>query len=313
MGALSAFSQVVNLGLLLKHLPQLDAMALFYSCMLQSGATRFDILYSKPDLVPRSEFLRKRIRAIPSLRYGKPMLLLQGVFENHLPQDYRSNNKYAPVWALEHFLTDLCFAMQSKSSMVAVLGIPKIEPLKPLLPVELFLPVKSLLVALEPSGVEVPLPKRAIADDRVSLFVDLLKSDLFLSYSAAQSDLDFASIPKRNAIARVATKAKQIVKENLDAVRLKRTTVALLPITSKLIDLAFGKLPGTLAEYSTNLLAKMLNEQRRVVVYQFDLIFEEVIVDRIESYVRMLTGGAEQIVGRERRERVSQLDSSGDA
>src|SRR5207302_11068274 len=124
LGALDAFSEVVNLDLLLKRLPKLDGLALFYCCMLQSGATHFDICETRMASLPRSEFLRKRISFLPRPKYGKPMMLIKTTFASCLPESYSSDEKYAPVIKLEHFLTDLCFAMERKTSMVSVLPIP---------------------------------------------------------------------------------------------------------------------------------------------------------------------------------------------
>lgn len=289
LGALHAFTDVVNLDLLLQHLPKLDANALFYTSILQSGASRFDLCEDNAEVLPRSDFLKKRIKILPPSSYGKHVVLIDSVFAGLLPESYKSEKRYAPVLQLQSFLADLCFAMERKTSMVLVLTPPKLENLKPLLPPELFIPLRSLMSTLEPQQLSVPLPKLSITHDNLAVFVQLLKSDLFQSYIAAQVELDFAPIPQEYAIAKIGRKANQMVRQHFDTLVLKNTTVALLPITAKIIDLVFGKLPGAIAEHSGNLLTGMLKENRRVVVYQFHPIFEDVITTRFQLYLDIVS------------------------
>ena len=51
---------------------------------------------------------------------------------------------------------------------------------------------------------------------------------------------------------------------------MRRAVISLLPISSKIIDTIFGKLPGGLAEIFTNLLSKWLDDNKRIVIYEFD-------------------------------------------
>jgi len=68
--------------------------------------------------------------------------------------------------------------------------------------------------------------------------------------------------------------------------KTKRVAISLLPITSKVIDTVFGKLPGTLAEFFANALASWLQDERRVVIYQFPDLLRITMETRMNELMR---------------------------
>jgi len=72
------------------------------------------------------------------------------------------------------------------------------------------------------------------------------------------------------AIEDILNTGSKLFRENKSLLTLKRNALSILDITPKIVDAAFGKLPGTLSEGFAKLGNKYLEERRRIVIYTFD-------------------------------------------
>jgi hypothetical protein len=96
-------------------------------------------------------------------------------------------------------------------------------------------------------------------------------------------ELANARASKKKTISNIAKLGGKLSIKYEKLLYLKHLTISLLPVTPKIIDVVFGKLPGTLAEHSFKLLNDWLKEERRIVLYHFHPTFEEIVIKRLRA------------------------------
>lgn len=294
LGALDALNTIVNWPLILERVPKMDAEALFYSCMIQSGVEEFEIFAGQARLVGESNFLSKRTSLISDEVYHKGTEMVTKTFESYLPDGYRTDEKYSSIWTLQSLLTDLFVSLERKTSMVCILPMPDLAETEGLIPPELFYPLENLLHSFDSENATLPLPRSSISSENVRDFQDIITSDLFSQYCSTHKQLDDNRFTREKAILDTAKAGRALFQKHKKLLYLKNLTISLLPVTARIIDVIFGKLPGILAEYSTNLVSTWLEDERRITLYHFHPMFERIILKRLISAFRdnMETNGS---------------------
>jgi len=276
---------IVNSPSRIEYRDPINVNSIIYGSMIQCGIDRFDISEAfDPDKEVREEqtssFIKTRISYIPAGRKHSFEVrdLVSAVFENSLTGiNLMDEPQYSDIMGLGEFIIDLMFAMEHKTSLMTLLPFPNMENIREMIPAELFFPIKNLMSSFEPSFPNLPFPKLSIQSRNLRRFEQILRSDLFSIYSSQHSNLEINSVNKKLAFKGIVNSGKNVLQRNLDALQLKNLTISVLPVTTKLIDIVFGKLPGILADYSASLLSDYIKNDRRIVVYQMNSVFDNLI------------------------------------
>lgn len=80
--------------------------------------------------------------------------------------------------------------------------------------------------------------------------------------------------------------SRLLVAENPRLLKSKRVAITLLPVTSRLVDVVFGKLPGSIAGFFSDALRTWLQDKRRIVIYQFGDLLEVTMKARMNDLMR---------------------------
>lgn len=280
-GALNALNDVVNLPPILEHFPKMDVENLFFSCMIQSGVEEFEISQDCP--VKESKFLSERISFTPQKAYIKSHEIIRKIFTHHLPDNYERDETYSIIWRLESFLSDLFLSLERRTSMVCILPIPDLARADRLIPPELFYSFQNLLNAFDSENATLPLPRSSISSKNVKIFQGIIASDLFSQYTLTHKELDHNKLPEKKAILDITKAGRALFRNYKRPLYLKNLTISLLPVTAKMIDIIFGRLPGILSEYAVNRLNNWLKNDRRIVLYHFGPMFHEISSRRLTS------------------------------
>ncbi len=282
-GALDALYTVVNLPPILEQVPQMDVEGLFYSYMIQAGAENFVVSPIESSSAKYSEFISKRISFLSEDRFRKVYDIVGTVFQSYLPEGYKIDPRFSKVGSVEAFLADLLLSLEEKLDMVCILPIPDSAKFEGILPPELFHPIQNLINAFDSESAKLPLPKSSILSTNVKILQEIITSDLFSRYSLKHQELANALASKKKAIFDINEFGGKLLIKYEKLIYLKPLTISLLPVTAKLIDVVFGTLPGTLAEYSSKLLTNWLKDERRIVLYHFHPTFEDIVRRRLAS------------------------------
>jgi hypothetical protein len=174
--------------------------------------------------------------------------------------------------------------MATPASLLSLWGIPDVAEADAVLPPELIVPVSTLLAAIEDLTTVSPVPQKVLPREGLARFNRIITSDLFRHYVTAHVQLDHVQAPAATALQTVAAAGRRLFLENPRLLALRRSFLGVLQVTPKLVDAAFGKLPGMLAELGARLGLSLLESRRRIVIYDFRPSMEAIF---LASLLRM--------------------------
>ena len=287
LGCLGAWGYAINL---LDQLPRVDTYGIFYSLLFQTGATHFELfkdvdhhlsLHEEDSLQKPSEFLEMHSTTLPDKIYNDAVEIVRSSFERFLPDDYTKHDKRIEIATLMSFFVNLAIAVDRKIGLV-VSSLPKLGKLKGILPAELFYPIQNFLGAIENESTETPIPRSVISASDFSRLQEVLTSDLFSLYANEHSHLEDATYPIEGAVRRVSKGGLKLVKCHVDLLKLKNLALSLIPVTTSIVDQVFGAIPGKIAEFFGDHLLALLKSERRVIIYHYNYIFQEIFKERLD-------------------------------
>ncbi|MEQ1532935.1 MAG: hypothetical protein HOO97_02030 [Sideroxydans sp.] len=234
----------------------LDKM--IYVAAFQGGIERFVTpLRSKSDQ-PIDQFIAKRI-STPKQQDSELISKLMAL------RPEGANNSSWVVLSLVH---DLIAAMENNASVINISGVPSIGEVKKCFAPEIALPICNILSALKANDELLPAPSQVASRDGIDRFKELLASDVFSHYASAHREIDFTT--NTTAIAEIRSRGAELLKAGNGVLLGRRVSMNVLSVVPKIVDAAFGKLPGTLAQMAGDLATKYFEDKKNIVIYQFD-------------------------------------------
>ncbi len=289
LGALAAYNDTLNMPPLIEKLKAhpWDVEGLFYSTMIQGGIQRFQFFPSDKRSTKKSTFLSNRVSFFSEhdQDYSFVTGLIDKYFSNFLPDNYKKDDKYDPVISLSYFLVDLFFSIRKKTSIVCILPLPRLTKCEQLLPPELLIPIRNFFNTIETENANLPLIKKTVSHKDIKVVEDIISSDLFSQYCLYHKDLENSKKPVSIAISEVSKAGQRMLNKYSQVLDIRKLTMSLLPISSKLVDVLFGKLPEIFVEQVASFLGNVLKNEQRVVIYQLDPLFTELIHKRFAPYL----------------------------
>lgn len=269
LGILSGASDILKVAEQITGEHGVDVEGIFYATAFQAGVDEFLIPDYKDHPYPRSDFLANRTTVIPRERSEQHEKMVRATFSAHLPDDWYRNDEYAFAFELQAFVVDLLDAMSTGASLLSPWGMPEIAEAKARLPSELSVPLANLLSAFTDFQASSPIPQKAVPTEDIQRFNEIISSDLFSKYAAAQSSLDDLEAPVTAVLPTVVSSGRDVFFQNKQLLQLRKSSLSILQLTPKLVDVVFGKLPGALAEVAANFGISLLESRRRIVIYDF--------------------------------------------
>lgn len=249
--------------------PRIDIDGIFYATMIQAGVEEF-LSFNHA----KTEFLEARTSDIAE-EWLEALKRVQREVARLLPNDKKRTLQ--GVSPLTYFLADLSIAVEKKSAVVLMQGLPDPRWFERFVSPEFGTLVQNLLATIETDDTKLPIPKNFICADDFQAFEQTISSDLFQRYATIHRVLEDGTTPKKVAMVKVASAGRALSNSNRKILEVKKTLVSLIPVTSKIIDVVFGKLPGVLADFFGQRLSEMLKDDRRIVIYRFDPISTELL------------------------------------
>jgi len=257
---------------------------IFYSSMIQNGVKEFEILqYSDihSDLIKKPKFISDRISLTSNKNVYKTNKIIDETFRNNILLGNKKFNNLdilLNVLNIRTFLENLFLALERNTSIVYIPKMPNLILAKDLIAPKFFYNLQLLYNSFDLEEAKLPLPKTSVNLENVNIFQDIIQSDLFDDYVSTHIELENNKLVKRKAIQHLIKRGNILYQKYIKSLSLKNIKIALLTITPEIINTIFGKLPGRLAEYSANLLDKRLKEDKRIVLYHFNPIFQDILL-----------------------------------
>ena len=241
---------------------------LIYTAMLQAGVQRFRIPGPLPKHIQDSQFLRRRCKEYPFEQYKKVMDSIGAIISEHTIRAAEPKSQDT-FFGLTFFLSDLIIALQTKSAMVDVLGLPNPAKYSGRLSPEMQSSINGLLKKIKPVSLDLPIPQWRVLSEDVKVFQEIISSDLFASYSASHYLLESSEEKEQSVFKEILSKARKLCERFGGVLDTRRLPLSLIPVTASLIDSVCGKLPGSVANVFGNALTEALRDRKRVTIYNY--------------------------------------------
>jgi hypothetical protein len=286
LGVLSGASDALAIAEEVTQERGADLEGIFYATAFQAGVDEFLVPDLKDKPSPKSEFLAARTRYIPRENTEANWKLARAAFSAYLPDGWERSDSFSSVWPLESFLVELLDAMSVGASVLSTWGIPDIAEAEALLPSELSVPLSNLLAAVNDLRTPSPIPQKAIPTEDIQRFNEIMTGDVFSKYVTAQYSLEDSSIALETTLPTVVSSARLVFQKNPQLLQLRKASIGVLQVTPKLVDAVFGKLPGALADLAAKLGVGLMEERRRVVIYDFRSSVQDVLLSNLVRMIR---------------------------
>lgn len=234
---------------------------MIYVAAFQGGIERFVTSFNYASRQPIDRFISARA-VLPKQRDAQ---LYKRVFNLEPPSGKpHTRDALQPL----SFIYDLIVAMENRAALMYVSSIPSVEEVQRCLPPDVALPLCTILSAIKRVDELLPAPSLTLDQNMVSKFRELLNSDIYHHYTSAHERIDFEE--SKSALSNIRRRGIELLRAGEGVLANRRVSMNLISVGPKIIDTAFGKLPGALAQVAGDLASKFIEDKRNIVIYQFD-------------------------------------------
>lgn len=285
LGGLAAFNHVLNMPELKGDLPKIDVPHVFFSAITISGVNQI-ISFDFP-----KESNTKLITGLIS-ESDKDKWQKATDKVNELMMFYHPNTDREEYSSVSYRLSNLLFAMETKSSILQMFGNSLFGNLNKLNP-EVAIPISTIEKSIQHANAQLPVIKSDINKVDIERLFEVLESKEFGIYKEAQDEISLRDNLTSKTIARIEKAGKDLYRSNLSTMEIKESMINSIPLTSKVVELFFGKLPGILTEFSSKFLTDYLKGGKSLAIYDCSNIMTEQLKKRINTNANNMTKNAE--------------------
>jgi len=280
-GSVDATNDFVNNILFPNHNTQVDVMHIVLASVAMAGV---DSIHSMMEIKNSNTTLISNVISNKSAeKWNMCSVKVRKVLENY-KTPHLSKKHTEHIDRLSYLIVDLLFAVEINSGLLINSNL-KNSFSNDLLPLELEMPMKVLYESIQTKNVLLPMVKLDINKKDVLKLFDVFKSKDFGNFKDAHLEIDHNSTLTNKTIKSIEKASKDLYKKNTTLFSLKENVIKALPISTKIIDLFFGKLPGILADYASNLLVDNLQKNKTIALYNYDSIIDQIVKKNLDLYL----------------------------
>lgn len=274
------------------NIPRINTYAITFNYLVQSGVDVFvtgslkdhhRFLSESKNDKRLYDFLKEKAINIPDKKIEVAYKSIEDIFQYYLPENYFRDEKYQEIWGIKSLLHDLMIASNTGTSLFRKVNTitEDLEKAKDLLPLELYLPIKYLINSICQDTIDLPRTNHYLNKEDIKRFENVFNEKSFLDYKSSHSTLDNLITPKKNALLNIQNNSINLYRKYSGLINIKKGILTTLSVTPKLVDATFGKIPGTIADLAAKLLTNMIDTNRRIVIYDYEPIYNEIFYERI--------------------------------
>mgnify|MGYP005989377745 CR=1 FL=1 len=293
LGQMSVVEQISNEDLFIESLKieEINTYAITFDYLMQCGVDSFatssikdyNNFVSEKHEKRLYNFLKEKATNISESKVENALKSIEDIFQYYLPENYRRDEKYQEVWSIKTLLQDIMIASNTGTSLFRKVSsiTQDLEKSKEVLPLELFHPIKYLINSICQDTIDLPNTKHYLGKEDFKRFEKVFKEKPFLDYKTAHSELDKEEVNKNTALSNIQKNSINLYRKHNGLINIKKSILTTLSITPKIVDVTFGKIPGTVADLASKLLSNLIDTNRRIVIYDYEPIYNEVFIERV--------------------------------
>ncbi len=278
-GVLAALNEVINNTMLPKNGDKIDIPHLLLSVLTMAGV---DSIESIGSIQNSDTKLVKNILTQKSVsKWAEIYKKTQKSFEL-FKRDEASAEINRALEDIKHKVNQLLFSLNTNSGILSFIEFQK-DNYEQLLPLEVVLPLRILNESIQSKKINLPIAVYEVEKIDVKRFVSVLESKEFYFYKEAQAEIEQSNTLSDKTIGLIENAGKELYRKNRNLFNMEDKVVKMVPLTSKVVELFFGKLPGILIEFSGNLLSDYLKINKSIPIYNCGFLLEELTSNRLRN------------------------------
>lgn len=280
-GYLAALDHLFNKGPLSNTNSEIDIPHILLSSLTMCGVDNISSMGTFPD--SKTNLIRKITSKTSSKKWAEIFAKSKSTFEVFTAKE---NNKkvISSIDALQHRTSQLLFSLKTNSGIISFTDFSEIKE-KEMLPLELVLPLDILFKSIQTKSANLPIIKYETDKKDVRRFLRILESKEFQNYKEAQAEIEQNVNLTNKTIKAIELAGKDIYKKNIAHIEIRENAIKALPLTGKVVELFFGKLPGILTDFSSSLLGDYLKLSKSIPIYNCEPIVDKIRMESLKMKV----------------------------
>lgn len=250
---------------------------ILYATLLQSGATEFKISdgWEKSAIAP-PDFIFKRSSSVSLQKLNRISGPIGDALISNIKDEGEAQLDSDNVLRLIYLMETIGQAIHQDCNAVILFDPPDLENMKHYLSFELFIVLRNLFSSFEISKPGTPVAQAELFENDFRTFNDILNSEMFRHHGKISEAVEDAKLPIERGASIMTESSIKLVSAHPDLLRLKRKLITALPITAKIVDTVFGKMPGILAQALSDLAVPKLSANKRIVILNMGGVIDDV-------------------------------------
>lgn len=280
-GFLAAMHYTYNKGPFIDEDNQIDIPHVLLSALIMSGV---DSITSFGKLTnTKTTLIRKLTTKASTKKWSEIYLKSQKLIEPYKSQTSSEVIK-SDLEDIKHRISQLLYSIKTNSGIISFSNFTELKN-KESLPIELGMPLNILMSSVQTKSANLPILKHETEKKDIKRFMSILESIEFKNYKEAQSEIELNQNLSNKTIRAIEIASRDLYKKNISHIDLKANALKAIPLTGKVVDLCFGKLPGILTDFSTSLVGDYLKSSKSIPIYNCESILEEIRMASLRSRI----------------------------
>lgn len=205
------------------------------------------------------------------------------IISNYNPKT-NAEKKFSGIDEFEHKLGQLLFALETNSGILSYSDFAQNDNLHEV-PKELAIPYKILNDSILAKEILLPVPHYEVEKKDIRYLLDVIEGKEFANYRQAQSEIEKSHRFDQKVIKSIESAGKDLFKKNSNYFVMRDNTIKAIPLTGKVVEMFFGKLPAIVSDYAGTLLSDYLKINKSIPIYNNGKIVFDVVTGILKDQV----------------------------
>lgn len=265
--SLTVLDELLNHTKLVKDNYLIDIPHFIFSALTMAGVDK--ILSSQIILNTNTKLIEKIDSKTFSKDWSKSCDKVNNMIKPYVQEEKLDLSTQTAINKICYKISQLLYAMETNSGILTLLPFDMIN--KTHLPIELSSPFDMLYSSIETQNANLPVLKLDIEKKGIKKLIDVLESIEYNNYKEAQREIELNQNLSVKTIRSIEKAGKDLYYKNSKLLNLRENAIKAIPLSSKVIELVFGKLPGILTEHSGRILTEYLKINKAIPIYDCHL------------------------------------------
>lgn len=203
-------------------------------------------------------------------------VMSEKVFNPYLQDKTLSKLTKSEISSLLHLTLKILYGLKMNSGLLSFSEFSRFKAL----PIDLQYPVQMFFSELQTKKAILPVVIYDFEKKDIRRFWDVMNSNQYSNYKEAQAQIEYNDNLSVKTIRSIERAGKDLYQANKQILDLRENVLKAVPITSKVIDLFLGKLPGIGMEFLGSIVSDYLKLNKSIPIYNCN----EIMVDLAAGY-----------------------------